>query len=50
MYKKSFSLPLLKCIIAWESARIVEEIYEGIYGNHIGGKAVALKALRAGFY
>ena len=30
--------------------KIMEEIHEGICGNHIGGKALALKALRAGFY
>ncbi|XP_057247594.1 uncharacterized protein LOC130589952 [Beta vulgaris subsp. vulgaris] len=28
----------------------MEEIHEGVCGNHIGGKALALKALRAGFY
>lgn len=35
LYKKSFDLPLLKCAIAWESARILQEIHEGIFGNHI---------------
>ena len=30
--------------------QIIEEIHEGVCGNHIGGKALALKALREGFY
>ena len=49
LYKKSFSLPLLKCATAWESKKILEEIHEGICGNHIGRKALALKALRMDF-
>ncbi|XP_057248169.1 uncharacterized protein LOC130590168 [Beta vulgaris subsp. vulgaris] len=50
LYKKGFSLPLLRCVTANEATKIIEEIHEGICGNHIGGKALALKALRAGFY
>lgn len=50
LYKKSFSLPLLKCVTAWESSKILEEIHEDICGNHIDGKALALKALRVGFF
>lgn len=50
LYKKSFSLPLLKCATTWEYGRILEAINEGICENHIGGKALALKALRAIFY
>ena len=30
--------------------KIIEEIHEVICGNHIGGKALVLKALRAAFY
>nr|XP_021860927.1 uncharacterized protein LOC110799950 [Spinacia oleracea] len=50
LYKKSFSLPLLRCVSTEESQRIIEEIHEGIRGNHIGGRTLALKALRAGYY
>ncbi|XP_057250131.1 uncharacterized protein LOC130591205 [Beta vulgaris subsp. vulgaris] len=50
LYKKGFSLPLLRCVTAYEATKIIEEIHEGICGNHIGGKTLALKALRAGFY
>ncbi|XP_048491398.1 uncharacterized protein LOC125492724 [Beta vulgaris subsp. vulgaris] len=50
LYKKGFSLPLLRCVTAHEATKIIEEIHEGICGNHIGGIMLALKALRAGFY
>ncbi|XP_048494495.1 uncharacterized protein LOC125494754 [Beta vulgaris subsp. vulgaris] len=50
LYKKGFSLPLLRCVTACEATKVIEEIHEGICGNHIGEKALALKALRAGFY
>ncbi|XP_056691831.1 uncharacterized protein [Spinacia oleracea] len=50
LYKKSFSLPLLRCVSTEESQRVIEEIHEGICGNHIGGRTLALKALRAGYY
>lgn len=50
LYKKGLSLPLLRCITAHETTKIIEEIHEGICGNHIGGKTLALKALRANFY
>ncbi|XP_056694872.1 uncharacterized protein [Spinacia oleracea] len=50
LYKKSFSLPLLRCVSTEESQRVIEEIHEGICGNHIGGRTLAVKALRAGYY
>lgn len=50
LFKKSFSLPPLKCATVAESVNIMEEIHEGICGNHIRGKALKLKTLRAGFY
>lgn len=36
MFKKGFSLPLLKCVTTYEATKIFEEIHEGICGNHIG--------------
>ena len=50
LYKKSFSLPLLRCVTKAEAQKVIEEIHEGICGNHIGRKALSLKALRAGYY
>ncbi|XP_021774601.1 uncharacterized protein LOC110738498 [Chenopodium quinoa] len=46
--KKSFSAPLLKFMGPTDADYILREIHLGICGNHIGGRALALKALRAG--
>ena len=50
LYKKPFSLPLLRCVTKAEDQKVIEQINEGICGNHVGGKALSLKALRAGYY
>ena len=36
LYKRSFSTPYLKCIDKEEAKYILEEIHEGIYGDHVG--------------
>ncbi|XP_056685805.1 uncharacterized protein [Spinacia oleracea] len=50
LYKRAFSLPLLRCLTAYESARLIEEVHEGICGNHVGGKTLALICQRQGYY
>ncbi|PNX57698.1 retrotransposon-related protein, partial [Trifolium pratense] len=50
MYRRGFSIPLLKCVEESEVSEILSEIHEGINGQHIGGRSLARKALRAGFY
>ncbi|XP_021727187.1 uncharacterized protein LOC110694321 [Chenopodium quinoa] len=50
LLKKSFSAPLLKCVGPTDADYILREIHFGICGNHIGGRALAHKALRAGYY
>ncbi|CAJ2640157.1 unnamed protein product [Trifolium pratense] len=50
MYRRGFSIPLLRCVEESEVASILGEIHEGINGQHIGGRSLARKALRAGFY
>ncbi|CAJ2641456.1 unnamed protein product [Trifolium pratense] len=50
MYRRGFSIPLLRCVEEGEVASILGEIHEGINGQHIGGRSLARKALRAGFY
>ena len=34
MYKRGFSMPYLKCVNKEEANYILEEIYEGICGDH----------------
>ncbi|XP_056688741.1 uncharacterized protein [Spinacia oleracea] len=50
LYKKSFSLPFLRCLTAFESARLIEEMHEGTRGNHAGGKPLAIICQRQGYY
>ncbi|XP_057250719.1 uncharacterized protein LOC125497729 [Beta vulgaris subsp. vulgaris] len=50
LYKKSFTLPLLKCVTPEEGNYVLREIHQGACGSHQGGKTIAGKALRAGYY
>ncbi|XP_059450836.1 uncharacterized protein LOC132181606 [Corylus avellana] len=50
LYKRSFMLPLLKCVSKEEGNYILREIHEGICGSHAGARMLAHKAIRAGFY
>ncbi|KAL2245842.1 UNVERIFIED_CONTAM: Transposon Tf2-11 polyprotein [Sesamum indicum] len=50
LYKRGFSLPLLKCLTSEEENYVLREIHEGICGNHLGGKALAGKAHKQGFF
>ncbi|GAU49854.1 hypothetical protein TSUD_129960 [Trifolium subterraneum] len=50
LYRRGFSIPLLKCVEETRVEFILQEIHEGINGQHIGGQSLARKALRAGYY
>jgi hypothetical protein len=50
LYKRGFTLPLLKCISPEEGNYVLREIHEGICGSHSGARMLAHKAVRAGFY
>ncbi|KAK3036202.1 hypothetical protein RJ639_030646 [Escallonia herrerae] len=50
LYKKSFSLPYLRCLRPSESLYALQEVHEGICGQHLGGRIVAQKILRQGYY
>jgi ribonuclease HI len=50
LYKRGFTLPLLKCISTEEGNYVLREIHEGICGSHSGARVLAHKAVRAGFY
>jgi len=50
MFRFWFSRPLLMCIEKEESNRIMSELHEGICGNHVGGRTLLLRALRAGYF
>ena len=46
LYRRGYSIPLLKCVPPTEVEYIMKEIYEGICGNHTGGQSLAFKTLR----
>ncbi|KAK3008827.1 hypothetical protein RJ639_014401 [Escallonia herrerae] len=51
LYKKSFSLPYLRCLRPSESIYALQEVHEGICGqHHLGGRTLAQKILRQGYY
>ena len=42
--------PLLECIHGEKCTRIMAELHEGTCGSHVGGRALAARTLRAGYY
>ena len=50
LYKKGYCLPLLRCLSPEDADYALREIHEGICGNHSGGRSLAHKALRQGFF
>ena len=50
LYRRSYSLSLLKCLLPSETDYTIREVHEGIYGNHHGGRALAYKILQQEHY
>ncbi|KAH9768928.1 Ribonuclease H [Citrus sinensis] len=50
LYRRGFTLPLLRCLDNEEANYVLREIHEGICGNHSGARALAFKALRQGYF
>ncbi|PON43157.1 hypothetical protein PanWU01x14_276310 [Parasponia andersonii] len=48
LYRRSTMGPMLRCIGPVEAQKLMEEIHEGVCGNHFGGRSLAHKALTAG--
>ena len=49
LYKRSFSGPYLLCVHPELTESILEELREGIYGSHIGGRSLAHRAFTQGY-
>ena len=45
LYKKGFSMPYLKCVDEEEAKYILEEIHQGICGDHVSPKSLVNKAI-----
>ncbi|XP_024018846.1 uncharacterized protein LOC112090267 [Morus notabilis] len=50
LYRRGYSTPLQRCLNDGEAQRVLQEIHEGVCGNHTGGQSLALKVLRQGYY
>ncbi|XP_012839266.1 PREDICTED: uncharacterized protein LOC105959672 [Erythranthe guttata] len=50
LYKRGFSFPYLKCLDPITTNYVLREVHEGICGNHLSGRTLALKLLRQGYY
>ncbi|XP_016164307.1 uncharacterized protein LOC107606801 [Arachis ipaensis] len=50
LFKKGLSQPLLKCLRPDQTEYVLREVHEGCCGHHIGGKALARKLIKAGYY
>jgi ribonuclease HI len=50
LYKTSVSGPLLHCLSKDEGEELEAKIHSGVYGGHIGSRALATKIFRQGFY
>ncbi|XP_073021075.1 uncharacterized protein [Primulina eburnea] len=50
LYRRSFQGPLLKCLSMGEVDHVLREIHERCCGEHLGGLALARKALLAEFW
>jgi hypothetical protein len=50
LFKRQLTTPLLKCLDPDKEAYTVEEVHEGIAGQHLGGRALPRKLLRTSYY
>ncbi|GAV56942.1 hypothetical protein CFOL_v3_00481, partial [Cephalotus follicularis] len=50
LYKRSFSFLLLRCLAPSEADYILREVYEGVCGNHTGGRTLSNKLLRQDYF
>jgi hypothetical protein len=50
LYKSGVTEPWLRCITSEKGFELLREIHSGLYGAHIGTRALAGKAIKQGFY
>ncbi|KAK6118110.1 hypothetical protein DH2020_048159 [Rehmannia glutinosa] len=49
LYKRGYSVPLLRCLSEIDADYALREVHEGICGNHAGGQTLAYKLIRQGY-
>ncbi|XP_057452608.1 uncharacterized protein LOC130744439 [Lotus japonicus] len=50
LFRRRFSSPLLRCLPPGKYEAVMAEVHEVVCASHIGGRSLACKVLRAGFY
>lgn len=50
LYKREYSLPLLKCLAPDEADYVLQEVHERICGNHTEARTMMSKIIRQGYY
>ena len=50
LYKRGFSQPYLRCVEEEEDKYVLEEVHEGVCGDHMGVKSLVQKIIRAGYF
>jgi len=50
LFKKSMAGPYLRCLEPDQATIALRELHEGECGNHAGGRNLAVKTLRTGYY
>ena len=50
LYKRGYSQPYLRCIEGEEAKYILEEVHEGVCGDHMGAKSLVRKIMRTGYF
>ena len=48
LYRRGFSMPLLRCVTKEEAKTIMTEVHGGECGDHTGGQTLAKKIIRYG--
>lgn len=50
LYKRSFSLPLLKYITPEQGMTVLKDIHKGVCENHIMGQSLVYKMIKRGYF
>jgi len=50
LYKRSYARPLLHCVAPEMGQKVLEQLHEEICNSHISGHALAVAAIRTGYY
>ncbi|XP_062104288.1 uncharacterized protein LOC133815465 [Humulus lupulus] len=50
LYRRGYSMALLRCVSKQEANLILQEVHEGFCGDHVGGQSLSKKILRQGYF